>query len=64
MGAVLLQERTDRTKQPVAYLSRALTLAETQLPRQLGEYKTIAWAAEKLAPPWARIISRFATRTC
>ena len=21
-------------------------------------------AAEKLAPPWARIISRFATRTC
>ena len=49
MGAVLLQERLDGTKQPVAYLSRDLAPAELHLPPQQGEWTAISWAAASLS---------------
>ena len=49
MGAVLLQERLDGLKQPVAYLSRSLGTSEMGLPPELGEWKAICWATEKLS---------------
>ena len=48
MGAVLLQERLDGDKEPVAYLSRALATSELSFPAELGEWRAIEWATGKL----------------